>query len=59
MRSAAYSDPVGFETLEIFSETAAINQWTFEKFNALISGEILEIGSGIVNKTDLLIANHE
>ena len=57
MQSAAHSDPVGFETLEVFSETPAINQWTFEKISSFIQGETLEIGSGIGNISGLLLAN--
>jgi SAM-dependent methyltransferase len=57
MQSGAYSDPVGFETLEIFSETAAINRWTFEKISGFVEGEILEIGSGIGNISKLLLEN--
>ncbi len=58
MHSEAHSDPVGFETLEIFSETTAINRWTFEKIDDFIQGEILEIGSGIGNISGLLLARH-
>jgi len=56
MQSAPHSDPVGFETLEIFSEAPAINHWLFEKIIGLTRGEILEIGSGIGNISSFLLA---
>jgi len=49
MTTGAHSDPIGFETLEIFSRTSAINQWLYDKIKKFASGEILEIGSGIGN----------
>ncbi len=49
MITGTHSDPVGFETLEIFSRTSAINQWLYDKIKTFSSGQILEIGSGIGN----------
>lgn len=49
MNTGTHSDPVGFETLEIFSTTSAINQWLYDKIKTFSSGQILEIGSGIGN----------
>ena len=49
MTTGTHSDPVGFETLEIFSRTSAINQWLYDEIKKFASGEILEIGSGIGN----------
>ena len=58
MHAAAHSDPVGYETLEIFSETKAINCWTFKKISKFTQGRVLEIGSGIGNISGFLLANH-
>ena len=55
MRSAANSDPVGFGTLEHFSEAPAVNRWLFEKINPNVQGQILEIGSGIGNISGFLL----
>jgi SAM-dependent methyltransferase len=49
MINGTHSDPVGFETLEFFSRTSAINQWLYDKIKNFASGQILEIGSGIGN----------
>ena len=49
MTTGTHSDPFGFETLEIFSRTSAINQWLYDKIKKFASGEVLEIGSGIGN----------
>ncbi len=49
MNTGTHSDPIGFETLEIFSTTSAINQWLYDKIKTFSSGQILEIGSGIGN----------
>lgn len=49
MTNGTHSDPVGFETLEIFSRTSAINQWLYDKIKKFATGQILEIGSGIGN----------
>src|SRR5258706_6791813 len=57
MHSTVHSDPVGFETLEIFSEAPSINRWTFEKISGSVQGKILEIGSGIGNISGFLLAN--
>ncbi len=49
MINGTHSDPTGFETLEIFSQTSAINQWLYDKIKIFPSGQVLEVGSGIGN----------
>jgi 2-polyprenyl-3-methyl-5-hydroxy-6-metoxy-1,4-benzoquinol methylase len=58
MQSGAYSDPVGFETLEIFSGAPAVNHWVYEKIGGYIQGQIIEIGSGIGNISGFLLTDH-
>ncbi|HET7001253.1 MAG TPA: methyltransferase [Puia sp.] len=58
MINGTHSDPVGFETLEIFSRNSAINQWLYDKIKKFASGRIFEIGSGIGNISDHLLRDH-
>jgi SAM-dependent methyltransferase len=58
MTNGTHSDPIGFETLEIFSRTSAINQWLYDKIKDFPSGQILEIGSGIGNISAHLLKDH-
>ncbi|HEX3768593.1 MAG TPA: class I SAM-dependent methyltransferase [Puia sp.] len=58
MITGTHSDPIGFETLEIFSGTSAINQWLYDNIKKFASGKILEIGSGIGNISAHLLRDH-
>src|ERR1700733_12268892 len=58
MTTETYSDPTGFETLETFSRTSAINQWLYDNIRKFASGQILEIGSGIGNISAYLIRDY-
>ena len=53
-----YSDPAGFETLEIFSDAPAVNRWLYEKICGQVGGQVLEIGSGIGNISGFLLKDH-
>jgi 2-polyprenyl-3-methyl-5-hydroxy-6-metoxy-1,4-benzoquinol methylase len=55
MSTEAQPDSAGFETLEIFSAAPRINRWLYEKVRGNISGQVLEIGSGIGNISALLL----
>jgi 2-polyprenyl-3-methyl-5-hydroxy-6-metoxy-1,4-benzoquinol methylase len=55
MSTGAHSDPVGFKTLETFSDAPAINRWLYSKINDEIQGRVLEIGSGIGNISEMLL----
>ena len=48
-------DPTGYETLEIISRATAFNRWMYDTIRPFLSGEILEIGSGIGNISEFLI----
>jgi|SRR5450432_5226 len=52
------TDSTGLETLEIFSNAPAINQWLYEKIEGFISGQVLETGSGIGNISQLLLESN-
>jgi SAM-dependent methyltransferase len=58
MVTETYSDPTGFETLEIFSGTSAINLWLYDKIKKFAFGRILEIGSGIGNISAYLLKDN-
>lgn len=49
-------DPVGSHTLQVIAKAGKFNRWMYEQFSPLLKGEILEIGSGIGNISDLVIA---
>ena len=55
--SATTSDPAGFETLEIFANAPAFNQWLFDEVSPYCSGKIIEIGSGIGNLSQYFLKN--
>lgn len=44
----------GTKTLESMNQAKFYNQWTFAKFNECLKGDILEIGCGIGNFTNIL-----
>jgi len=48
-------DPVGLHTLEVIAKADRFNQWMYEQFKNQLHGEILEIGSGIGNISQLVI----
>jgi SAM-dependent methyltransferase len=56
MQSAVHSDPTGFETLQTFSQAPAFNHWLYDKISSSAHGKILEIGSGIGNISEFLLA---
>jgi len=58
MRKPRQGDQVGFETLEIFSRAAAVNRWIYDSIRGQVQGKILEIGSGIGNISEYLLADH-
>jgi len=55
MSDKVQTDPSGFETLENFSEAPRFNKWLYEKISGFVSGQILEIGSGIGNISAYLL----
>ncbi len=55
MAKVVQPDPSGYKTLENFSGAPHFNQWLYEKIAGLVTGQILEIGSGIGNISDLLL----
>ena len=44
----------GRRTLEAFADTPRLNEWLFSKLSSGISGEVLEVGSGIGNISRLI-----
>jgi 2-polyprenyl-3-methyl-5-hydroxy-6-metoxy-1,4-benzoquinol methylase len=56
MRNPKHADQVGFETLEIFSRAVAVNRWIYDTICGKLQGKILEIGSGIGNISEYLLA---
>jgi SAM-dependent methyltransferase len=53
--STSVKDSVGLHTLEVIAKADRFNQWMYEQFKHLLKGEILEIGSGIGNISQLVI----
>ena len=53
--TAASKDPVGLHTLEVIAKADRFNRWMFDQFKDQLKGEILEIGSGIGNISQLVI----
>lgn len=51
------TDATGLETLEIFADTDKFNSWLFETLAPYCKNNLLEIGSGIGNISELLL-NH-
>lgn len=54
---ANVEDAPGLQTLEMFSATTSFNKWMFDSIEPYCTGNILEIGSGIGNLSELLIKN--
>ena len=48
-------DPVGLHTLEVIAKADRFNKWMYDQFRDQLKGEILEIGSGIGNISQLVI----
>jgi SAM-dependent methyltransferase len=48
------TDPVGLHTLEVIAKADRFNSWMFDQFKHQLKGEILEIGSGIGNISQLV-----
>ncbi len=55
MSIAASKDPVGLHTLEVIAKADHFNKWMFNQFKHQLKGEVLEIGSGIGNISELVI----
>ena len=49
------NDPVGLHTLKVIATADRFNRWMFEQIRDHLKGEILEIGSGIGNISQLVI----
>jgi SAM-dependent methyltransferase len=47
--------PTGGRTLEIFANTPRLNRWIYSKLSSGVSGEVLEVGSGIGNISQLML----
>ncbi|MFI5193573.1 MAG: class I SAM-dependent methyltransferase [Chitinophagales bacterium] len=52
------SDPAGWETLELFADVPAFNQWLLNRILPYCNGHVLEAGSGIGNISGLLLDKH-
>lgn len=55
VNTSASKDPVGLHTLEVIAKADRFNKWMFAQFQDQLKGEILEIGSGIGNISQLVI----
>jgi 2-polyprenyl-3-methyl-5-hydroxy-6-metoxy-1,4-benzoquinol methylase len=53
--STSAKDLVGLHTLEVIAKADRFNQWMYGQFKHQLKGEILEIGSGIGNISQLVI----
>ncbi|TAL51508.1 MAG: class I SAM-dependent methyltransferase [Chitinophagaceae bacterium] len=51
--SNSASDPAGLHTLQVISKATSFNSWMFDQFRSFLKGEVLEIGSGIGNISQL------
>jgi len=51
----ASKDPVGLHTLEVIAKADRFNKWMYDQFKHQLKGEVLEIGSGIGNISQLVI----
>ncbi|NQU52273.1 MAG: class I SAM-dependent methyltransferase [Bacteroidetes bacterium] len=52
-----YTDGVGGDTLDVISEADKFNEWMYNTVEKHTLGEILEIGSGIGNISNLFVIN--
>lgn len=50
-------DPLGSETLKIISKASRFNHWMYSEIKSFLKGEILEIGSGIGNISQFVVAD--
>jgi 2-polyprenyl-3-methyl-5-hydroxy-6-metoxy-1,4-benzoquinol methylase len=50
-----FTDPVGSYTLQVIERANRFNRWMYSEFKSFLKGEILEIGSGIGNISQLVI----
>lgn len=48
-------DPVGQHTLEVIAGAGHFNHWLYSRFSHLLKGNILEIGSGIGNLSQIVL----
>jgi SAM-dependent methyltransferase len=55
VRTIENKDPVGLHTLEVIAKADRFNKWMYDQFKLQLKGEILEIGSGIGNISQLVI----
>jgi 2-polyprenyl-3-methyl-5-hydroxy-6-metoxy-1,4-benzoquinol methylase len=49
------TDPAGLHTLQVIGKANRFNQWMYSEFKPFLKGDILEIGSGIGNISQLVI----
>lgn len=49
------TDPVGLHTLQVISKARKFNKWMYDEFKSFLKGEVLEIGSGIGNISQLAV----
>jgi SAM-dependent methyltransferase len=57
--NSAQASHVGGRTLEVLSQTPRLNQWLYSKLAPHVKGDVLEIGSGIGNLSNLLLRDAE
>ena len=55
VKTISISDPVGSHTLELISKADRFNQWMYNEFRSFLKDDILEIGSGIGNISQLVV----
>ena len=55
VNTSVSKDPIGLHTLEVIAKADRFNRWMFDQFKDQLKGEILEIGSGIGNISQLVI----
>ena len=55
LNTSASRDPVGLHTLEVIAKADRFNRWMFDQFKDQLRGEILEIGSGIGNISQMVV----
>ncbi len=48
-------DPVGSHTLQVIAKAGQFNYWMYSEFRSFLKGELLEIGSGIGNISQLVV----
>ena len=54
-----YTDEVGGETLDVIAEADRFNEWMYKTVEKNTYGEILEIGSGIGNISELFVNSNQ